>query len=114
MLGILAVVALFAAVTLGPVVYRMSVPIPPADIAAIRGHLAPISQTPDLVERLWFGGPWRMGRRLPYQAGRPYRVTAREADGTRWVHILAADGLDGAGAPLIRERIEGIWTRRPG
>ena len=93
----------------------MTLSIPPADIAAIRGYLALISQAPESIERLWFGGPWRRarGRGLPQQTGRPYRVTAREADGARWVHVLAADGIDGAGAPLIRERVDGLWTPRP-
>jgi hypothetical protein len=106
----LALLAVVASVMVGRVALRVLGPIPPSDISAIRAHLAVNAQELERLEPLVFGGPWRTtfngGRR---QGGRPYRVTAREADGSRWVHVLAIDGVDQGGAPRVRERVNGAW-----
>jgi hypothetical protein len=98
-------------VTFGPVAHRMLAPIPRADEEAIEAYLADHGQMLVRVERRAFGGPWhRHFGSLPFQGGRPYRALARAPDGREWTHVVAVDGRNHAGAPLVKERVGGGWT----
>jgi hypothetical protein len=107
----LILLVLVLVVTFGPVAHRMLAPVPRADVEAIEAYLADHGQALVRVERRAFGGPWhRHFGSLPFQGGRPYRALAREADGREWVHVVAVDGRNRAGAPRVKERIDGGWT----
>ena len=96
-------------VVLGPMVRRMLVRIPPADIRILEHFLAVRNQELAELYRLWFGGPWAIRRRYPGQVGRPYLVVGREADGSRWTHKVAFDGVDAVGEPALKEHVDGSW-----
>lgn len=105
----LFVYVLLAAVTVGPLLFRKLTPVPPKDMQAIEVFLANRGQTFVSLRRPWFGGPWRTRTRIPMQVGRPYRILAREPDGSQWRHTIAFDGFDGIGGPALKERVDGDW-----
>ncbi|WP_168077178.1 hypothetical protein [Caulobacter sp. SSI4214] len=101
---------LFALVTIGPLVYRLIMPVPPSDAKAIEVFLRNRDQVLVNVRKIWIGGPSHWGGRGVYkQTGRPYRVTAQSPDGSRWTHDLAADGKDVLGNTKLKQRTNGVW-----
>ena len=92
--GYVAVLATVVLVV--PLVHRLTTPVPPGDMDALESFLRNRDQTLLKVEKLWFGGPQGSGRYPYFQVGRPYRVLARDSDGTVTRHILAASQLPAA------------------
>jgi hypothetical protein len=106
----LVVVVVLAAAAAWPasrMAWRMAQPIPQDDRVAIeRAFEGRGPRTPQIAKR-WIGGPWRrFSRRLPFArpVGRPYRV--RIAGGS---NLVAIDGLDSRGQPVVRLRDASGW-----
>jgi hypothetical protein len=91
--------------------YRMAMPVPIADLAAITLFLRNRDETLSELQKVWVGGPWkRGGRGAPSQTGRPYKVLADGGDGVRYVHRLAADGTNSVGDVALKQRQGGVWV----
>lgn len=104
-------VAAVTVIFLTRLLWRRFGPLPSTDVEAIDGWLSVNSQKSVRIQPLLFGGPWRVGRvGIPSQIGHPYRVWAREPDGSQWVHVIAIDGRTAAGQPHVRERVNGAWS----
>jgi len=108
--GLLIMIAVLAAIALGPMIYRMGSPVPPDDITAITLFLQKRGETAISIRRLVLGGPWDRQNGRPIQRGRPYEVLAQDAGGARRLHRLAADGRDNQDAVALKRREGGTWV----
>jgi len=108
--GLLIMIAVLAAIALGPMIYRMGSPIPADDITAITLFLHMRGESAISIRRLVVGGPWDRQNGRPTQRGRPYEVLAEDAGGRRRLHRLAADGRDSQGAVALKRREGGVWV----
>ncbi len=99
------------AVFFGPMAYRMVTPSPPGDLEAIGRFLKNRDEELLRARKLWIGGPGNWMLTGVYgPSGRPYRVLARSADGSNWTHDLATDGWDSLGNPMLKQRLQNVWS----
>ena len=90
-----------------PMAYRLAAPIPETDLAEISDFLRNRAQQPIETRKLWLGGPVEPNSLR--QAGRPYRVLARDPDGFNYVHRVGLVGQRARGDLVIYERVRGVW-----
>ena len=95
-------------VFLGPMLFRMFMPVPPADQVAIELFLKNRSETLNSLKKMWVGGPVRTGSRWPYQSGRPYIVVADGSDAVQYTHGLAVED-NAVGGIALKQRQGGAW-----
>jgi hypothetical protein len=91
-----------------PTIWRLCRPTPQDDLVAITHFLSNRGQRALAVRKLWFA-PWRMRGGTLAEAGRPYRLLAIDADGKRYVHVVAADERDPMGHVKLKQRQAGVW-----
>ena len=108
----LLLLPLFAPVIylVGPLAWRMLTPVPQDDRTAIELFVTNRDQKVARIRKLWFGGPPRdYNRRGWFKLTRPYRLHARDHDGSVYVHKVAADGRDDLGHVKLQQREGGAW-----
>jgi len=93
--------------------FRMARPVPEDDCRAIERAFQERGQRVTAISKRWVGGPWHYASSrmpIPYQGGRPYGVQLATGQETGALRVIAVEGKDARGDPIVHERRPDGWT----